>query len=413
MPIWVLPILFLAIGFVAGSIVARIDVAQDSGWTKIAFGGDADSARSLVSNLLNGVVSITTLTLTVTIVSLQLASSQYSPRLMKRYLRDRSIQFTVAFFLFSFAFTLPVSFAIRTASDTDDEQVPQLALSIVVVVSMLALVALVYFVFHVTRSVRVENVLSRIADEVIQGLDAGLRLSDGEMPQPHGDARTVPARQSGFMTGCDRDALAADFEDGDEVWFVVGVGDYVVAGSELCLVTGGSRLDEQILRHVNVAPERDGSSEVAFGIRQITDVGVKALSPGVNDPTTAITSIHTATRTLVAAAQRMRDRRSEVDGASRRVHVPVPSWNELVADTVGQFAVYGRNDPQVMRTLTTSLERLADSAPRRDGALLEVVSVIRELLADSQLPTVELVRVHDALDRVAESEAIRPGETQR
>lgn len=398
-PIWVLPILFLAVGFAAGSVVAQIDIAEDSAWTTVAFGGDADSARSLVSNLLNGVVSITTLTLTVTIVSLQLASSQYSPRLMKRYLRDRSIQFTVAFFLFSFAFTLPVSFAIRTANEDGEESVPQLALSIVVVVSMLALVALVYFVFHVTRSVRVENVLSRIADEVVEGLDDGLRLGDGDVSESPEDARTLLARHSGFMTGCDREALAERLDHGDEIWFVVAIGDYVVAGSELCRIVGPAALDDEVLRHVNVAPERDGSREVAFGIRQITDVGVKALSPGVNDPTTAITSIHTATRTLVAAAWRMRDERTDADRIP--VHVPAPSWSEIVADTIGQFAIYGRNDPQVVRALTASLERLVSAAPRPDHSLLQVMDSIREHLAESRLPTVELEHARDALDRIA------------
>jgi len=368
-PIWVYPTSLLVIGFTCGFGMSRVEVGSESPFSRFTYGGDADAARSILSNVLGGIISITTLTLTITIVTLQLASSQYSPRLMKRYLRDPSIQLAVAFFFFVFAFTIPVLFHVRSGNDETAESVPALALSIVIVLAVLMLVGLVYFVYHVTRSVRVENVLEQIA----QGANRVLHDYPGpgwhqDRPPVPDDASVLLATDSGFLVAVDVQAIEQRLGTGEQIWLDGGIGTYVIESAPLARYSGKRNTDDItaiVSDAVSLGPERDDQREFAFGLREIVDIGVKALSPGINDPTTAIVSLHVATRTLASAAQvGTVDQAGAIDPL---VVIPQTSWRELVFSTFDQFATYGAGDVQVMRALVGAIKQIIALAPEAAG----------------------------------------------
>lgn len=379
-PIWVFPTMFLAIGFACGLALSRIELGPDAGLSFLAYGGDAEAARSLLSNVIGGIVSITTLTLTITIVTIQLASSQYSPRLMKRYLRDRSLQLTMSYFFFVFAFAIPVLFHVRSG-DTDEERyVPDVALSLVIVLAVLMLGGLVFFVYRVTRSVRVENILEDIAEAAIRVLENGPKLGEGDDPPAvSNDATVVLARRSGFLNRVDVTHLDEHLGAGERIWFEVGVGDYVIAGAPVAWYRGevdAEHLAALVDEALTLGSERDEHREFAFGLRQIVDIGVKALSPGINDPTTAIVSVNVATRALARAASSTSVERS--DRADGGVVLPRPSWSGLVFVTFDQFITYGSGDAQVIRAIARSAKQIVALAPpeadtERIGDMLDSV----------------------------------------
>ena len=384
-PIWVFPITLLAVGFVCGFGLSRVEIGDGSPIHPLTYGGDADAARTLASTVLGGVVSITTLTLTITVVTLQLASSQYSPRLMKRYSQDRSIQVTTAYFFFVFAYVIPVLFHIRSGQDAASRYVPGLALSALIVLAVLMLVGLIYFVYHVTLMVRVENMLDEIADQAVRVLETSPQIDEHDsFPEIPEDATVVTARRSGFLIEIDSDELVSRLGADDRIWFDCGVGDYVVEHAPLARYRGDldrSAVAAALDRTVRLEAERDDQYEFAYGLRQVADIGVRALSPGVNDPTTAIVSVHVATRVLAAAAEAATVRSASVDAGvdiGAVVVVPRPVWSDLVAATFDQFATYGSSDAQVVRAMLRSLEILISLAPSQTNTtrLSESVAAI-------------------------------------
>lgn len=155
------------------------------------------------------------------------------------------------------------------------------------------------------------------------------------------------------------------FTMNDRIWIDAGVGDYVVDRAPLGWFSGVEDIDvvsKLVNTAVTLEPERNEEREFAFGLRQIVDIGVKALSPGINDPSTAIVSLNVATRTLASAAETVSADTGETDGASKVV-VPQPSWSELVFSTFDQLANYGCGDVQVCRAIVSSVKRLVTIAP--------------------------------------------------
>ena len=145
--------------------------------------------------------------------------------------------------------------------------------------------------------------------------------------------------------------------------------------------------------------ERDEQREFAFGLRQILDIGVKALSPGINDPTTAMVSLRVATRTLAAAAGSTsieQARRGDYGG----VIVPRASWSELVFSTFDQFATYGSNDVQVARTIIGSAKRLIALAPSEidNTRLADMLDSIEHHVSEASLLESERRRLDAEID---------------
>lgn len=213
-PFWFFPAIFLVVGFGCGFAMSRIEIGESSPFNSVTYSGNAEASRSLVTNVLGGIISITTLTLTITIITIQLASSQYSPRLMKRYLHDRKIQLTVGFFFFVYAFTIPVLFHIRAAGEASSSFIPHVALTFVILLAVLMLGGLIYFVFHVTRSIRVEKILEDIARTTNRVLDNSPQLGENrEAPAVGDDARVLLATGSGFVTRIDVATLDESLHD--------------------------------------------------------------------------------------------------------------------------------------------------------------------------------------------------------
>lgn len=431
--LWPLPVLCLvaAVGLGFGlPMVDRATAEEVPPWvSSLAFGGDAAAARGVLAAIGGAFITITSLTFSLTLVTLQLASSQFTPRLLRTFSSDRVVQLTLGLFLGIFAYCLVVLRTVREAtsesrpsSDVPETAfVPRISVTFSVVLAMVGVTALVLFLAHLTRQIRVEPVLDDVRAEGLHALrHTG---TGGTVParlQEDRAGEEVMATRTGFVTDIDVDDLVRAATAHDALVDVTASpGSFVLTGMPVARLVparaatfaegpGGSdgvdRLRSAVADALSVGQERTATQDPTFALRQLGDIVLRALSPSMNDPTTAIHGLGH----LAAIMGEMLERGfgdavlTDDDGAPRVVvrHVGLDHWLDVA---VGQPLVYGSQDPLVVRELLTLLGRLAWTA-RDDDAVLETVRQWRErvlagaeeLLADSRWGPM----VRDAAERV-------------
>lgn len=411
--LWPLPVtaLVLAIGLGIGLPVLDAALSDDlPGALKVyLFGGGAGAARTVLSAIATSLITVTSLTFSLTVLTLQLASSQYSPRLLRTFTRDRFVHRTLALFLGSFVYALTVLRTVRTPEGSRDAFVPQLSVTVAFGLTLASTLGLVLFLAHLAREIRVETILRNVHEDAGRSFDRVLgerdTLSGPEVEQLQAPVtQRLHAPSSGFVVGIDPEALReAAAETGAVVLVDRPVGDALVEGTPVARawsVAGGSLSDDDLaalqdrLAHaLDTGFERTSQQDVAFGLRQLTDVAVKALSPGINDPTTAVHALNHAAALLCDLLQR--DLGADVlrdDGGRPRVVVRQRSFADLLDLAVAQPRVYGIEDPFVARALLELLQAVAWGSVHRE---------------ESSAVEAELERVRQAVDRSGLDDAHR------
>lgn len=319
--------------------------------------GDADSARSVLSTIASSTITLTALVFSVTMLVLQLASSQYTPRVLRTFLQDRNSQVTLGVFVSTFAYSM---LAIRGISDDSDTA---LAVVVSIFLSLVSLAVFVQFINHTAQKIRVSTITSSIADEACAAVMATYPLAD-EVPRtlaPLAESpRVVPAASSGVVVAVDTRTLVAAARDAGVVVRVVPrVGNFVPEGAPLLEVYGREADDAGLARAVAIGRERSLRQDIPFGLRQLVDIAERALSPGVNDPTTAVQcldGIHSVLRTL--AGRRPRDGLYADDEECVRAIIDEPTWQDFLDLAIDEIAHYGARSIQVNARLRALLADL-------------------------------------------------------
>lgn len=418
--LWPVPVIGILAAVALGVLLPRADRALQTSRTGAGaslhlFGGGADAAREVLSTIAGSLVTATSLTFSLTVVTLQLASSQYSPRLLRTFTRDGVVQVTLGLFLATFTYALAVLRVVRsrdTDSLVDDVFVPRLSVTVAVLLTLASVLALVLFLAHLAREIRVETVLARVHEESLAVVRRVYPQAAGEAthgsPLPRAPGQAVLAPRTGFLTAVAQPSLcsAARAERG-LVMLDTPVGGFVVAGSPVGRVHADG--DEDGLAAaaadaLTVEDERTAVQDPAFGLRQIVDVAVRALSPGVNDPTTAVHALAWAGALVVDLAGRdcgplvARDD----DGAVRAV-VARPSFGDLMTLAFEQPLLYGSTDPQVLGALAGVLDEVArvTTTPGHRAVVLAWVGRLRRAVDEAALPPATVPALHGLCDRAA------------
>ena len=378
--LWPLPTAAIVLAVVLGSALPVLDEAlQADGGQPLAyvFGGGPSAARGILSTIAGSVMSVTTLLFSLTIVTLQLASSQYSPRLLQTFVRDRVVQACLGVLLGTFVYALVVLRSVRSADESDGGSafVPRLSVTVGFVLVLASVAALVTFLAHQTRQLRVETMMRDVHAEATATIG---RLTeqlgdgdqpDGPLPDVPAHARPVCARTSGFLVQTAEEPLLAVLSrSGAVLRLDRRPGESVVAGTPLAWVwtddaTAAPPVEELaagLARHVAVSVERSPAADPSYGLRKLVDIAARALSPGINDPTTAGHALSHVSALLGDAAVRdtWHRRLTDEDGAERLV---LRSWTfaELLDLGVTQVRYYGREDLTVVDRLFALLAEVA------------------------------------------------------
>lgn len=433
--LWPLPVAAVVVAAVLGVVLpdldAKVDRSLQGSWVNdLLFGGDADAARSVLAAVAGSLITVTSLTFSLTVVTLQLASSQFSPRLLRTFTSDIFVQSTLGLFLATFTFSLTVLRSVRNGSDGQVPVVPRISVTTSFVLSVASVVGLVVFLAHLARQIRVETMLRDVHREATATVASVLSTSPG--PQPRSPTPAVPdhatpvlAAGSGFVLRFDEQALLAAAIEADVVLVVTACpGSSVIQGTPVGHIWSpratvpspvSDRLQQAIDRAIRVGYERTAAQDVGYGLRQLTDVAVKALSPGINDPTTAVHALSHISALLCELGDRQLGPvvLHGNDGQVRAV-VARPELAELVDSALTQPRRYGAGDPAVMSRMVHLLEELAWRFPRRHHAVVSdqlalLGSTIaaqdfddetnRQLLAASDRVTARLGRPRSAADR--------------
>jgi uncharacterized membrane protein len=364
-------------------------------------GVEPAAAQVVLGTVAGSMITVVTSVYSILLVALSLASMQFSTRIVIGYLRDRVSQLALGACIGTFAFSLIV---LRTVRTGDDAFVPPIAMSLAPVLALSALAVVVYFIHHVALGIQANHIVDRIAGETEHVIDAvfpstsGPRVAAPPPLPPSSDVVTVTAVGSGYIQLVDMAGLSAIAGEGLTIHLTRAMGAFVAAGAPLYSVSPSSALTSarraQLLACIDLGPVRTMQDDAEYGFRQIVDIALKALSPAVNDPSTAATCLDHLGRLLIRVAARSGPVDHIVVGAGR-VTVPTTSMVLLVDLAFEQIRQYARTDLAVSLRLLRVIAEVA--AVSTDTAVLATLAVhatrvehtIRAGFADEQLDEME------------------------
>jgi uncharacterized membrane protein len=374
--VWFIPVMCVLGGIALSLGTVAIDRAFSFEVIPSWMTGGPDAALAILTTIAASMVSLATLVLTITMVVVQLAMGQFSPRIVQTFLRDRPSQLSIGLFVATFAHAM---IAMREVRFEGEGQVPGVAIAVSYVLVLTSIAMLVLYVDHIGRSLRVSALIELVGDDTRRLLDVHYpdRLSP-EVVDPH----VITAPESAVLTGIDRERLVKVAVEGQCVLHVVpALGEFFAAGAPLIRVEGPTdNVDaDAAVDALTSALERTLDQDVAYGFRMLVDMAERALSDSpFLDPTTAVQAIdrlHDGLRQLVVRS--FPDGRYHDDHGQLRLTVPVMRWDAFVRLAFDEIRLAGRESPQVTRRLIAALNDLLALAPNeRKAALLEQLDLI-------------------------------------
>ena len=415
--LWFLPSVGVLTAVFAGTLLSRLQVASGFRIASLLYAGDAAGARGLLQAIAGSMISVTGVTFSLTVVALQLASAQYSPRLLQNFLRDRGNKVVLTGFLSTFAYAIAVLRTIGTSVEDEPAAVPSLAVTGAIILTLTSLGLLVYFVNHLAQSIRVESIIDRAQAATLDALHGQYPDDDheqlvGDVPPVPAAAETVVARRSGYLRYVDLDSLAAcALEHGVRVQLHASVGDHLIQGGDLAWVwrpvdsaqpIDSDALADELDGSLFVGQDRTLAQDVGLGVRQLADIAVKALSPGVNDPTSAIQTMNALTVIFVTLArQPLGHRIRRDDRGDIVVLVPDAPLERYLPKVAGQIRRDGAGHPEVVAGL---LRLLGDvGAAASTGVVRELVAREVPLVRRAARRAVEEAADLEEIERLADS----------
>lgn len=369
--VWILS----AFGMVAGLVSVKCLhlIEENAGWQS---GFDPDAARALFGTLAGAMFTFIVFISSILLLVVQLGSAQLTPRIIGIVFQDRVNRSALALFAFSFTFTLAVLLRIHTS-------VPTLTAYVSAYLCLLSLGIFLFLIDHVGKILRPSGALLAVArlghleiQRVYPRLLSG-QPNAGYCPENvlgGGPVGTVPNPKDGVLLAFDLEGLVVlAREAGCVIELVPQVGDFVAAGSPLFRIYGGQGGPSAgaLCQSVALGQERTLEQDPAFAFRITVDIASKALSPAINDPTTAVLAIDQLHHLLRSVGGRhLGEGRAHDTSGSLRLVYRTPNWEDFVYLAVTEIRHFGGTSIQVARRLRAMLENLAEVLPTERTPLL-------------------------------------------
>jgi uncharacterized membrane protein len=357
----------------------------------------------------------------MTLVALALASSQYTSRILRNFMRSRVTQVTLGIFAGIFVYCLIVLLTIRGGIG-EAQFVPSVAVFFAFVMALGGVGVLIYFIHHIASSIQSSSIIASVAEETIAAVDRlfpekmGQELDEDEdqdrvlQSLKHRTWHAVPAEMDGYIQNVDNDGLLQLAQDRmGIVRMECGIGEFVVQNTMLASLALEQPPDQETIAALNasysISSYRTVDQDPAFGVRQIVDIALKALSPGINDTSTAIICVDYLTAILARLAPRKFPALRRYDERELRVVAMAPTFENLLLDAFDQIRRNADGNVSVMSRILGALEAigsLTDNRSRRQ-ALRDQLQRIAEL-ADRTIDSAhDRARLEMRLTRVREA----------
>jgi uncharacterized membrane protein len=373
---WVVPTALLIAGLAVGLAVSRADSIPGIDRVGGGLPVRAASAEAILGIIAASMLTFVGVVFTITLVALQLASAQLSPRVIRTFIRSGTTKLAFGLFLATFAYAIVV-FIVEGASSS--ASVLRLAVTLGVLLVLASLVVFVVYVTATMRLLQVSWVVTAVAEETrrVLGRERPVAASylSAAVPQVDQEPRLVRLNaeqddgrggQFGVILGVDRGRLV---QLGQRynclLQLLPKVGEYVPIGAAVVAVHGADGpFDDAVRGCIHLGRSRTMYQDPLYGIRQLVDVASQALSPAFNQPTTAVIVIDRLEELLLRIGRRPQPTGLYVDtdGVVRLMH-PEPTWAETVDLAFTEIAIYGASAPAVIRRLAAAYDRLQQSVP--------------------------------------------------
>ncbi len=370
--LWVLPAASLVAALALGALLSQVHVGAHAPVQRLLFQGTADDARTLLIGITSTVITVIALVLGLTLVALQLSSTQYSPRVLRNFLRDRPNQVFLSVIVATFAYSAAGLYTVGVSAGRRTASYPQIAVTVAIVLLFVSLGALIFFLDHLAHSIQIDRLMAVVEHATIEVIaerppEPGHRSLPGRPTEPPAWAVAIQAYKHGYVQTIHPQVLLPLAEQLEvTVRIIPLVGDHVVAGLPIAQVWRASAelppadpraLADAVHHSVRIGYERTLQQDVRFGVRQLVDIALRALSPAVNDPYTGIQAIHRLTVVLCAlAATPLDDYVVARRDGSPGVVVSMPSFADYIDLACGLIRRYGASEPTVTGALLGMLQ---------------------------------------------------------
>lgn len=348
------------------------------------------AVQVVLGTIAGSVMTVVSIVYSVLIVALSLASMQFSPRILAGYMRDRTSQRILGLFIGTFTYCLLV---LRSTHSVPEPFVPTASVFGALLLALACLGSLLFFVHHMAKAIQANHIVDRIATETEQIIDAVLPARSGATPEapprpPGTPDHVVRAAASGYVQLLAVGELADIARArGVTLHVVRAMGQFVPEGGQLAVADGP--LDEETCAACrdafDLGPVRTMQDDLELGIRQIVDIALKAISPAVNDPSTAVTCIDHLSRLLGRIARRGDPETVRRDEATGRALVVLPTvgFARTLDLAMNQIRQYGRGDVAVLLRMTRALGDVADMTdrPQHLAAIARHAAMLRAVAA--------------------------------
>ncbi|MGA9279669.1 DUF2254 domain-containing protein [Ilumatobacter sp.] len=410
-----LPVVFVIGAIALSQLTLWIDRSIDTSTFPLWLSTTVESARAILSAIAGGLITAITLLLSMMLVAVQLASSQFSPRTLRNWIGDRTQQMAIGFVLGTTVFCLLVLRQTRTVTD-GDPLTPNISVLLAVALGIGSLVAVVRSVDQLTNRLRIGSVASDILAETIETIERRERLipiedpsngpEGGEVPEtdevsPPDGAHPVLVTRSGWIQQIDHDVAVAGIPEGCTLYLPMAVGSFTFPDAPIAWIwpepVDTEACDAAVRRSVAVGDTRTMQQDVGFGIVQMVDIALRALSPGVNDPNTASDLIAHLGVTMLKVWERPVAPTTQESNGRTVIRQDLEHGDYLHA-AFDPIRIYGAHDPGVASTMIRTLQTLRVETERRGlpgpiDTIDEVIAEVVEAVEASDLADVDKRRV--------------------
>lgn len=400
--LWYRPALLTIAGVLLSFVTIQLDYflfGRQGIELPFAFGGGAEGARGVLSAIASTMITVATTAFSITLVALQLASSQFSPRILRNFTGDTGNQLVLGIFIATFAYSLLVLRSVRAETEIEEAFVPTVSVSISVLLAFTAIGSLIYFFHHATRTIQASVVINRTFSDSRHLIEQTARrqAEDGRrvlpepmvLPEHFGRLLIVKSDKAGYLHNPHIDWLLGIAHRNQLILELhVGVGKYINPGIPLVSIWHDTSVGDDTEREslgsiadsiregFDFGIERTLEYDPLFGMQQLSDISLLALSPGTNDPTTAHSVIDRIGTSLIDI-ERICGRQlvfTDKDGAIRMLY-PIPNFEDYARLPFDQIRHYGAVDPLIVAHVMRLLGQVASVVSPANAAIAQQLAV--------------------------------------
>ncbi len=422
---WFVPSLIVVVSIAFAVALIEADSAGSDRWLARwprLFGAGADGARGMMSTIAGSMMTVVGVTFSMILVVLALASSQYTSRILRNFMRSRVTQVVLGIFAGIFTYSLIVLRTIR--SGDEGAFVPNLAVFFGFVLALGGVGTLIFFIHHIAASIQASSIIAAVAQETIAAIDRLFpeKLGQGsgedyddQAPRVERNWQIVPARESGYIQSVDNAALMRLARERKTIVLMEhAIGEFVIQNTALASLALEDPPDQETIAALqatfSINSHRTVEQDAAFGIRQIVDVALRALSPGVNDNTTAVMCVDYLTTILSRLSFKKIPSTRRYEKGELRVIAKGPSFESLLVESFDQIRNSAKGDVAILSRMLNAFQTLAGLAtsPQRRLALREQVQWIAELAERTLESAHDRARINAQLAHVREKLEAEP-----